>query len=182
MTPASRERVAEDDVVALLMESARSAGCPACRVIARLLYDEMCRLQYDAANDPAVREAVAAGGLGGDHRSSSRATGARGSGGGRSAMVACTAAAERGVARRSPDGGRRSSRCPAVREAIIRRTHRRVAVVERRGRRRSCRSICGPTPPIRRLRLMRFDSAQGCDYGDAYSLTAMGFAENCPQG
>jgi hypothetical protein len=62
-----REAVAEDEAFALLGESARSAGCPTCRVIARLLHDRVCRLQYDAANDPAVRRAVAAGGLCGDH-------------------------------------------------------------------------------------------------------------------
>ena len=58
---------AGDQVVALLAESARSGGCPTCRVIARLLYDEMCRLQYDAATNPVVRQAVAVDGLCGDH-------------------------------------------------------------------------------------------------------------------
>jgi|SRR5579871_2510829 len=59
--------VTEDAVVALLAESARSGGCSTCRVIARLLYDEMARLQYDAARNPVVGRAVAAHGLCGEH-------------------------------------------------------------------------------------------------------------------
>jgi hypothetical protein len=61
--------VTENDVVTLLSESARSGECPACRVIARLLYDEMCRLQYDAVHEAAVRREMTAAGLCGESTS-----------------------------------------------------------------------------------------------------------------
>src|SRR5579885_986393 len=51
----------------LLTEATGMAGCPVCRVLTRLLYDEMCRLQYDGVHDPATRARLRAGGFCADH-------------------------------------------------------------------------------------------------------------------
>jgi hypothetical protein len=54
---------APDALGELLAEAAGSDGCPVCRVLARSLYDAMCRLQYDAVHDPPTRQRLRAGGL-----------------------------------------------------------------------------------------------------------------------
>jgi hypothetical protein len=58
---------AVDRLEVLLSDSARAGGCPACHVIARLLYEEMSRLPYATSTDEGALDALVREGLCGDH-------------------------------------------------------------------------------------------------------------------